>query len=297
MKLLFISVRADFGGGPKHINDIINSLTESNFELYLACPNDKPYYYYWKKLESIKGILVIPHRSFSILSFFSLCKFIRDNDIELIHSHGKGAGIYSRFLSFWTKIPVVHTTHGLHLYSNKGLSFLYKKLEQSLSSYTRKIVTVSRGEFNLLEKIIGSNEKLINIYNGITDPKEYYQNESNRYLSNTIITITRYDFAKNMKLCLEIVRCLKSKYNFIWIGDGPERQEIESIAKSEALPIEFIYFTDNVFKYLRKSFIYLSTSRSEGLPYSLIEASAMGIPIVATNVRGNNEVVIIFKIF
>ena len=48
---------------------------------------------------------------------------------------------------------------------------------------------------------------------------------------------------------------------------------------------------DNPLDYIAASDVYLSTSRWEGLPYSLIEASMMGLPIVATNVVGNNEVV------
>ena len=45
-------------------------------------------------------------------------------------------------------------------------------------------------------------------------------------------------------------------------------------------------------KYLHNSSVYLSTSRFEGLPYALVEASSIGLPLVVTDVVGNNEVAI-----
>lgn len=57
------------------------------------------------------------------------------------------------------------------------------------------------------------------------------------------------------------------------------------------MPIDFVGFTKEPMKYLQSSDLYLSTSRFEGLPYGLIEAASVGLPIVASNVKGNNEVV------
>jgi glycosyltransferase involved in cell wall biosynthesis len=51
-------------------------------------------------------------------------------------------------------------------------------------------------------------------------------------------------------------------------------------------------FVNKPLDYVLASDIYLTTSISEGLPYSLIEASMCGKPVVASNVRGNNEVII-----
>ena len=60
----------------------------------------------------------------------------------------------------------------------------------------------------------------------------------------------------------------------------------------EGVNINFIGFTECPMAYLKNADLYLSTSRFEGLPYALIEAASVGLPIVATDVVGNNEVVL-----
>jgi len=76
------------------------------------------------------------------------------------------------------------------------------------------------------------------------------------------------------------------------VGDGEEKEEIENIIlKNNLTNILLLGYKSNTNEYLSASDIYLSTSLWEGLPYSLIEAAANGLPIVASNVTGNNEVV------
>jgi len=76
------------------------------------------------------------------------------------------------------------------------------------------------------------------------------------------------------------------------IGDGPDRGELERIA-SELLPgkVHFTGFVEDPSRFLRKSMAYLLTSEREGLPVGLLEAMALGLPVVATSVGGVPEVV------
>ena len=108
-----------------------------------------------------------------------------------------------------------------------------------------------------------------------------------------VTTISRFDYAKNMSLAYEIAKNFKdnSSIVFLWLGDGDDRIKFESMAQKDGANIIFTGFADEVPAYLSATDIYLSTSRWEGLPYALIEAQSLGIPIVATNVVGNNEVV------
>ena len=77
----------------------------------------------------------------------------------------------------------------------------------------------------------------------------------------------------------------------VWVVVGPDFFRLNDPAKKDNLEIEFVGFSDKPIDYLAASSLYLSTSRFEGLPYALIEAASLGLPIVASNVVGNNEVV------
>jgi len=80
---------------------------------------------------------------------------------------------------------------------------------------------------------------------------------------------------------------------FILIGDGEEKSTIEKeISENNIENVKLLGYRKNVNEYLKVSDLFLSTSLWEGLPYSLIECTRAGIPIVASDVIGNNEVVI-----
>lgn len=296
-KILLLSLRADYGGGPKHIDLLINNLS-SEVEIFLACPKDKPYYDLWNKFEKVNNIFVLPHRKFSIRKLLELNNFIKDNGIEMIHSHGKGAGIYSRILKILNpRLKVIHTLHGIHI---GKYGFLKKSayifLERFLTLFTDKFINVSNSEKNIcLQLRLFKKNKSEVIYNGI---KALLKDDNAKIKLNfikkkVIATISRFDYQKNMFLTYEIAKKFKDDPNiiFLWLGDGDDRAEIELMIKKDELNVVFAGFTDEIPMYLSAADIYLSTSRWEGLPYALIEAQSLGIPIVATNVVGNNEVV------
>jgi len=104
--ILIITSRADFGGGPEHIFQLINQLI-NGYNFFIACPKDFPYYERYSQLVGEDNIFEIPHRKINVFSILKLSSFIGKNKIDLIHSHGKGAGIYSRLLFFLTGKPIV----------------------------------------------------------------------------------------------------------------------------------------------------------------------------------------------
>jgi glycosyltransferase involved in cell wall biosynthesis len=107
-------------------------------------------------------------------------------------------------------------------------------------------------------------------------------------------SVARFNKQKNLKASITIAAKLLENHDviFLIIGDGEERENIEYLIESNKLSnVLLTGYKSNVSEYLAASDIYLSTSLWEGLPYSLIEASAGGLPIVASDVTGNNEVV------
>ncbi len=296
-KILLLSLRADHGGGPKHVDLLINNLS-SDMEIFLACPKDKPYYNMWSESKKVKDIFALPHRKFSIKKLLGLNKFIKDNDIEIVHSHGKGAGIYSRMLKILNpRLKIVHTLHGVHIGEYGFLKkSVYIFLERFLTLFTDKFINVSNSENSLCLKLrLFKKSKCEIVYNGIKAllKDDHAKIKFNLSGKRVVTTISRFDYQKNMSLAYEIAQNFKDNPDivFLWLGDGDDRVKFEFMAQKDGANIIFTGFTDEVPAYLSATDIYLSTSRWEGLPYALIEAQSLGIPIVATNVVGNNEVV------
>jgi glycosyltransferase involved in cell wall biosynthesis len=171
---------------------------------------------------------------------------------------------------------------------------LYEKIAALV---TDRFINVSTGEYeSALALGIYGKEKARVIYNGtepltpVTGAKEAV-GLSGKFV---VLTLTRYDYAKNMNMALAIAEKLRrySDIVFLWIGEGEERSVLEALSQKKKLKnVVFADFTHEITKYLSASDIYLSTSRREGLPLALLEACSIGLPIVATDVVGNNEVV------
>jgi glycosyltransferase involved in cell wall biosynthesis len=303
--ILFISLRGDFGGGTKHLDSIIDNIV--GYNLFCASPLEVPYGTKWRNYLGESKYFELKHRKFSFHTFIKLLFFVKKNKINIVHSHGKGAGVYSRLIKlFIYSIKVVHTFHGIHLdrYKSNLVKKLYIYYERVFSLLTDININVSIGEQKLcMEKgIINQNNSVV-IYKGIDDHYSEAgldKKKLRKILSLPpekfiVVTATRFDYQKNMEASLEIARILKDNKDmvFVWIGDGDERNEIEKKSKDLKLAnVLFLGYKNKVLELLEASNVYLSTARWEGLPYSLIEASKVGLPIIASNVIGNNEVVL-----
>ena len=293
MNILLITVRADFGGGPRHVHQLIEELP-SDFNIYVAFPQGKPYGNLWQEHPKIKKCINIPYRKFSIKYLFLLRRFIIENNISILHSHGNGAGLYSRILKIIVpQIKVVHTFHGItNNYSSYFISCIHKIIGRSLRYLTNKFILVSNGEFKLGKSMrFLFTDKSVIIYNAIADEGLKFNRYDNKLV---IISLSRFDFAKNMDMAYRIAKALRNNHEieFVWVGDGEDFVRLKQKSVEEHVNINFIGFTEYPISYLKNADLYLSTSRFEGLPYALIEAASVGLPIVATDVVGNNEVVL-----
>lgn len=302
-KILYLTLRSDWGGAPKHI-DILYKNIGPDFLIYFATPISEPYGNSWVKSAGKERFFELEHRKFSIYKLFELKSFIKKNEIKIVHVHGKGAGLYGRLLKMLLsdRIKVIFTFHGLHIAQyNQLMKKLYIYYEQFFSRYTDLFINVSKGEQdNCVKYGIFSAQKSEVVYNVIPEVKKEKTNITLREELNLpldkfiVLSIVRFSFAKNIADTLAIAELLKfdERFMFVLVGDGETREEIENeIKKKELNNVQLTGFKNNPLDYLAASNVYLSTSHWEGLPYSLIEASMMGIPAVATNVVGNNEVV------
>jgi len=297
VRLLLITARADIGGGPRHV-DLLARHLPGHVERWIAAPNDEPYAAQWRALRSVRGRFEIPHRRFSWRALLQLAAACRRHRIAVVHSHGKGAGLYARLLRLLVpSVRVVHTFHGVHVGEyGKLAGIAYRLLERTLRPLTTAFVNVSRGERQqCLDLRFVTAERAHVIYNGIAQNAAPRETPTGA-VAPVILTIARFCFQKHMALALDIAdraRAAHPGWRFVWVGDGPELDALRQEAVRRALRnVDFAGPTRDVRPYLRSAAVLLSTSRWEGLPYALIEASAEGLPIVATNVVGNDEAVL-----
>lgn len=250
-------------------------------------------------------------------------KIIEEFKPDIVHTHASKAGTLGRLAAAACNVPViVHTFHGhvFHSYFGKLKTIFYKNIERYLARKSTAIIAISEIQKQELAGIhkICKPEKIHVIPLGF-DLNRFQENIVEKRMSFrkkyaldddeiAISIIGRLVPVKNHSLFLEALKIVSEKTTkkiraFI-IGDGELRSEVE--AKATALGIPFVNaenadkktlltFTSWIKEIdiaLAGSDIVALTSFNEGTPVSLIEAQAVGRPIVSTNVGGIENVVI-----
>jgi glycosyltransferase involved in cell wall biosynthesis len=175
---------------------------------------------------------------------------------------------------------------------------LYLFLEKILSYFTRKFISVSESEaVSVISSGITDRNKLVIIPNGTYIPEKpnLFDFGKSEY---RIVTTTRFDFAKNTGMLIPIAEELiklqaDRNFRFVVLGKGEEEEEFKHLLQEKRLEKYFDMkgFVLSTGDYLKEAFCYISTSRWEGLPLGVLEAMSYGIPVIASNVNGNKDLV------
>jgi glycosyltransferase involved in cell wall biosynthesis len=279
MKILMISVRSDHGGGPKHLLDLIKGLQD--VEIFVAAPNQEPYAPLYK--QKAKAFLEVPFRKFSLSSLWALKKFIGENQIDVIHSHGRGAGIYSRLLKvIQPKLKVVHTFHGF--FTESKIKVLADKI---LAPFADIYISVSEDEQKLLQnhKATGKRPTKI-IYNGVEIPGVMKGFRLKGLVK--LGFIGRNHPTKRVPLLLnDFSRALSVIPNLELHLAGFEKNELD-LPEPFFQNVKVLGSLPNSRGFLSDIDIYVSCSEREGLPLTVLEAMAFGVPCFLSDVPGHH---------
>jgi len=296
--ILMISSTSIKGGGPEHMFNLGNNLSK-NFRVFFAIPFSTEYGKFLNK----KNHIEISQRKIRMLDILRLIKFVRVNSIDIVHAHGKGAGLLGRILNIFVRKSLIYTFHGIHnkFYRNyqKKIYLIYENIFGKIDSmkifvsaseneYAKKNkFRIDKNKFSIINNSV-PNKKLINFE---IDQKNLNASINIRNNHPNIITACRLVKQKNIYEILEISELIP-KCNFIILGDGPLLKEINIFLKRKNISNIFMLGQkSDIFKYLYASKIYLSTSFYEGLSISVLEAMSIGLPIIASRVVGNIDAI------
>lgn len=295
------------GGGQMHILSIANNINRNSFDITIsASPNGEFKNLALKQNHKFIG-LNLP-KIFNSSCLKQLMKIVDDNGIELIHSHGGVAGVYSRILrKKLSRVKVVHTIHGIHYINSKNIfrKFLSKKTEQYLVKYTDRIICVSEADLKIaVENKITDAKRTAVIKNGINLQK-FAGASVNPELANrlgigpediVVGNISRFDYQKNQRFLIHSVKeIIKQNKNIklLLTGDGKYLEESKSLVKKFDMEKQSI-FTGEVpdpENYYPLIDIFVFPPLWEGLSITLIEAMASGRCIAASDIPANRELI------
>ncbi len=299
MKILYGITKSNFGGAQRYVFDLATEVKKQGHEVFVLCGKGGTLV---KKLgeENIKAI-EIPSlgRDISIFdditSFFSIYKILRKEKPGVFHINSSkmgGIGALAGRLAGIKKI--IFTSHGWAFNENRSWieKFIIKFLYWIILVLSHKTICVSEETRRQISKLPFVKNKLLVVHNGITQfsmlptqPREILIVGALGELHN----IKGFDIL--LKAWGKFVQKHGAKLQIL--GEGEERKKLEKLADELGVSrlVEFKGYVDNARAELLNFDIFVMPSRSENLPYAILEAGFAGLPVIASKVGGIPEII------
>ena len=229
----------------------------------------------------------------------ALFKVLRQEMPDVLMTYNWGA-TDAIWLGRLARIPIIfHNEHGFNVEEARHILWKRNIIRFIVYRLAKKVIVVSQALYLSLKHSYGlADQRVAFILNGIdttlysSDPQESMRVRKKFGLGEEHFVIGfsgRLDSVKNFELLLQVFEiCVKEDrgIRLVLVGDGSEKKRIETICRQKGLQDHalFIGQTDNVLPYLRIFDVILLTSFSEQMPMSILEAMAVGMPVVASRV-------------
>jgi len=238
-----------------------------------------------------------------IKCLFQIIKLLRKVRPDLIHCHSAKAGILGRIAGFYLRIPTLYTPHAFSYLStaNRSKKLIFKNTEKLFRFLPSSILACSNSEYNRAIYELKFKKRNVFLWNNSIEKFRTLKLSKIKLPNEYICSVGRPSFQKNLEMLVEAVFYVK-KYvkniHLVLLGSGlssPYLLKIEKIIKERNLEnnIRLVPWLkrEEALRIINDSVLYLSSSRYEGLPYSIIEALSLSKPCIVTNVDGNKDLV------
>ena len=287
------------GGLENGVVNVINGLDPSRIQNSVCCLKQAGEFASRIKDRGVPVFEMGLQKGNDLLLPFRLAMLFRRSKVDIVHTRNAEAFFYG-FLG--AKIAgvssIIHSEHG-RIFDDRAIRFWAQKL---FSKYTDIIFSLSEQLRSDLVKFVGiPADKIGVLHNGVdvsrfnTVRREDVRKELGISAERVVVgSIGRLVSVKNYPLLLRAVKSSNlDMTTILFVGDGPERDKLKKLAISDGLieRVIFLGHRENVADLLGAMDIFVLPSVSEGMSNTMLEAMAAGIPVIASRVGGNPEIV------
>ena len=249
-----------------------------------------------------------PFKKENLEAYRQLKRLLDREHYDIIHCHTPMGGVITRLAAGSARnrgTKVLYTAHGFHFYDGAPLInwLMYYPVERLLSRRTDLLLTMNGEDHRRAKTFRAKRTELVNgvgidlsRFAGATaEQKDQVRRELGLREGDTFaITVGNVIPRKNQAVLIRAVRELHDPHFHLFIaGDGPLEPELKSLAQELGVGdrVHLLGFRRDVFRLSSAADIFLFSSRQEGLSVSVMEAMACGLPIVASAIRGNTDLI------
>jgi len=237
-----------------------------------------------------------------IFKFNEIFRYIKQNNIQIIHCHLPWAGFLGRLIHYKTGIPVIYSEHN----KQERYHFLTRFINKLTFNAQSLAIAVSNDVKTSIHNFMHPKVPVKTIFNGINTEKYRRNNNAGLKIRSdlgiaadaiVIGSLGVFRTQKRIDCWLELFSKLHHIYpnlRGILVGDGPLKNDI--IGKRKSLGLEHVVFLPGLqpiaVDWYSAMDIFMMTSEFEGLPLSLLEAMSCECAVVATSAGGIKEVLV-----
>jgi glycosyltransferase involved in cell wall biosynthesis len=271
LKIVLVLDSRDYGGIETHVTNLAKGLHKSGHSVQIILLNNYGEHPVFESDNFLRSILIKLDGSIS-----ALFKFLKNSNVNLVHTHGYKAGIIGRISSKLSGKAVVSTFHsgdkgGVHIRLYSWLDRLTAKLCPCIC-----VSEQIKKSSNLTAEVIQNFVEL---------PTKPFKTNTP---STQVAFVGRLSFEKGPDVFIRLAKQLP-QYNFSIYGDGPMLDEIRATASNN---VELAGHVTSMIPHWPKISLLCITSREEGLPLVAIEALVRGIPVISFDIGGISSVVV-----
>lgn len=287
MNVLVVTDKLDMGGAENYFCRLENELTHPDIEFYFAAAKGELY----NNIQKKKRFTNL-NRKNHLKNLLVLKEIIRENKIGVYHANSLRMVLYGLILksSMKGKLRIIYTKHNVTKLE-KYLPLIFRFV---LNRYVKRIITVSDFEkFQLIDLGIDSSI-IMTIYNGVNLQQFAYQRKKNQTPKKVGI-LGRVSKEKNQAFFLEVAEACRHHTNLMFYigGDGPDYQSIQQKIMDLGIQdkVKMLGAVHTPEEFIRNMDVLLVTSHREVFPMVILEAMAVGTPIISINRGGINEAI------
>jgi len=292
MNILFLNSigRDKFGGGEKWMVKAAKGLKDNGHKVILASRKNSRLINA-AKAEGIRTVVLEIHSDFSPLTTLKIARFLREENIDILignlNKDIRVAGLSARLV----KKPVVLARHGLLLCGNKW------RHKQTLTNLADGIITNSKTIKEAYKGYGWFDDHFVRvIYNGIESKVSIEAFDFKRHFANkkVIFSAGRLAEQKGFPDFIEAASLLlnnRQDLAFVIMGEGKLKADLQNLIDQKGISeaCQIWDFQPSIDPYLKGCDLFVLASLFEGMPNVVMEAMAVGKPVVATDVNGARE--------
>lgn len=238
-----------------------------------------------------------------------LALLLKQLRVDVLHTRNLNA-MEAQFVGAWARIPGrVHGEHGRDVYDLHGTNWKYNLLRQAAKRFIHQYVAVSQDLAQWLTRTIAVRpDRVSQIYNGVDGHRFHPRDNARPDLGRpdffagadvVIGSVGRIAAVKDYPTLLRAFARLVALHEspaglrLVLVGDGPQWQECQNLADGLGISAQAWFPGDrqDVDEWMRAMDVFVLPSIGEGISNTILEAMASGLPVIASRVGGNPELV------